>query len=137
VAPSYCAVGGEGHGAPGGRARPPTISGEPSGGPGDGCAACWRGLAEQVSDRRTAGTRLSRVVEFAERERATKRAFAGAKPEHLPTAGKKPAIVTARRPGKRFADVPDMTEDEHRAAGDRADAMMQEFKRQIAEKLRK
>jgi hypothetical protein len=50
---------------------------------------------------------------------------------------RKSVIVTARRPGKRrYADVPEMTEEEHRAAGDRADAMMQEFKRQIAEKLR-
>ena len=45
--------------------------------------------------------------------------------------------MTARRPGKRYADVPEMTEDEHRAAGDRADALMQEFKRQIAAKLAK
>ena len=49
---------------------------------------------------------------------------------------RKSAVVTARRPGKRYVDVPEMTEEEHRATGDRADAMMQEFKRRIAEKLR-
>jgi hypothetical protein len=47
-------------------------------------------------------------------------------------------IVTARRPGKRrHADVPEVTEEEHRRNGDLADAMMAEFKRVIAEKVRK
>jgi hypothetical protein len=34
------------------------------------------------------------------------------------------------------ADVPEVTEEEHRRSGDLADAMMQEFKRVIAEKIR-
>jgi hypothetical protein len=46
------------------------------------------------------------------------------------------AIVTARRPGKRYAEVPEVSEEEHRRVGDLADAMMQEFKRVIAEKTR-
>ena len=51
---------------------------------------------------------------------------------------RKSAIVTARRPGKRrYADMPEMTEEEHRRRGDTADAMFQEIKRQIAEKVRK
>jgi hypothetical protein len=54
----------------------------------------------------------------------------------LAETGKRSAIVTARKPGKRYADVPDVTEEEHRRVGDLADAMMQEFKRKIAEKIR-
>jgi hypothetical protein len=46
------------------------------------------------------------------------------------------AIVTARKPGKRYAEVPEVSEEEHRRVGDLADAMMQEFKRVIAEKVR-
>jgi hypothetical protein len=46
------------------------------------------------------------------------------------------AIVTARRPGKRYAEVPEVTEEEHRRVGDLGDAMMAEFKRVIAEKVR-
>jgi hypothetical protein len=45
---------------------------------------------------------------------------------------RKSAIVTIRRPGKRFADVPDMTPEEHKRRGDGADAMFREMKRQIA-----
>ena len=45
--------------------------------------------------------------------------------------------MTARRPGKRYADVPEVSEEEHRAIGDRADALMQEFKRVIAAKIAK
>jgi hypothetical protein len=41
-------------------------------------------------------------------------------------------IVPARRPDKRYADVPEVSEEEHRRVGDLADAMMQEFKRVIA-----
>jgi hypothetical protein len=48
----------------------------------------------------------------------------------------KSAIVTARNPGKRYADVPDMTPEEHQRRPDGADAMMREMKRQIAEKTR-
>jgi hypothetical protein len=49
---------------------------------------------------------------------------------------RKSAIVTIRRRGKRFADVPDMTPEEHKRRGDGADAMFQEMKRQIAQKVR-
>ena len=44
------------------------------------------------------------------------------------------AIVTARKPGKHYRDVPEMTPEEHQRRGDGADAMFQEFKRLIAEK---
>ena len=52
------------------------------------------------------------------------------------------AIVTARRPKARggnrhlLAELPD-TEEEHQRRGDRADALFQEMKREIAEKLRR
>jgi hypothetical protein len=52
-------------------------------------------------------------------------------------AARPSAIVTARRPGKRYADVPEVDEAEHRRVGDLADAMMQEFRRVITEKTRK
>jgi hypothetical protein len=45
--------------------------------------------------------------------------------------------VTVRKPGERFADVLDLTPEEHRQRGDAADAMIREFKRVIAEKLAK
>jgi hypothetical protein len=35
----------------------------------------------------------------------------------------KSAIVTVRRPGRRFADVPDLTSEEHKQRGEAADAM--------------
>jgi hypothetical protein len=55
----------------------------------------------------------------------------------MPANGdRKSAIVTIRRRGKRFADVPDMTPEEHKRRGDGADAMFQEMKRQIAQKVR-
>jgi hypothetical protein len=57
-------------------------------------------------------------------------------PEHLPNAGKKPAIVTARRPGKRFADVPDMTPEEHQRRVDAAAALWRELVRRAARKGR-
>jgi hypothetical protein len=57
-------------------------------------------------------------------------------PSPAPTA-RPSAIVTARRPGERYADVPEVSEEEHRRVGDLADAMMAEFKRVIAEKIRK
>ncbi|HXB49523.1 MAG TPA: hypothetical protein VNW50_17300 [Streptosporangiaceae bacterium] len=44
-------------------------------------------------------------------------------PEHLPDAGKKPAIVTARKPGKRYAVAPDMTPGEHQRRGEAAGAL--------------
>jgi hypothetical protein len=58
------------------------------------------------------------------------------KPAPAPVAARPSAIVTARKPGKRYADVPEVSEEEHRRVGDLADAMMQEFKRKIAEKIR-
>jgi hypothetical protein len=45
-------------------------------------------------------------------------------------------IVAARQPGKRYVDVPEVSEAEHRRVGDLADAMMAEFKRVIVEKVR-
>jgi hypothetical protein len=53
-----------------------------------------------------------------------------------PIAARPSAIVTARKPGKRYRDVPEVSEEEHRRVGDLADALMLEFKRVIAEKTR-
>jgi hypothetical protein len=59
------------------------------------------------------------------------------KPAPSPAAAARPsAIVTARKPGKRDVDVPEVSADEHRRVGDLADAMMAEFKRVIAAKAR-
>ena len=44
-------------------------------------------------------------------------------------ADRKPAILTIRKPGKRFASVPDLTKEEHRRRGDAADAMWRELVR--------
>ena len=44
----------------------------------------------------------------------------------------KPAIVTIRRPGKRFADVLDMTPEEHQRRGEAADALFRELVRRAA-----
>jgi hypothetical protein len=41
------------------------------------------------------------------------------------------AIVTARRPGKRYVRLPDMTEEEHRRRGDAADGLFREVVRRI------
>jgi hypothetical protein len=58
-------------------------------------------------------------------------------PEPAPNDDRKPsAIVTARKPGKRTVEVPEVSEEEHRRVGDLADAMMAEFKRVIAEKTK-
>lgn len=55
----------------------------------------------------------------------------------VPPLAPSAAIVTARRLGKRrYADVPEMTEEESRRRGDAADALFREIKRQIAEKVR-
>jgi hypothetical protein len=51
-------------------------------------------------------------------------------------AARKPAIVTARKPGARYATVPDMTPEEHRRRGDTAQALWRELARRIAEKDR-
>jgi hypothetical protein len=45
----------------------------------------------------------------------------------------KSAIVTAHKPGKQHAFVPDLAEEEVQRRRDTADAMMRDFKRQIAE----
>ena len=45
---------------------------------------------------------------------------------------RKSGIVTARKQGKRYAFVPDLTEDELQRRRDAADAIMQDFKRQLA-----
>jgi len=59
------------------------------------------------------------------------------KPEHQAAAKlkevqddeRKSAIVTARSPGKRYAEVPDMTEEEHKRRGDAATALWRELMR--------
>ena len=50
-----------------------------------------------------------------------------------PAEDRKPAIVTARRPRKRYADVPDMTPEEHQRRGDAADALWRELLRRASE----
>ena len=49
-------------------------------------------------------------------------------------AERKSAIVTAKHPRRpsRFADVPDMTPEEHKQRGDAADELLRRFKREIA-----
>jgi hypothetical protein len=49
--------------------------------------------------------------------------------EHLPSAGKRPTIVTARRRGKRNADVPGMTPEEFQRRVAAADALWLELVR--------
>ncbi len=44
-----------------------------------------------------------------------------------------PAIVTARKPGKRFADVPDLSAEELKRRGDAADALWRELVRRVRE----
>jgi hypothetical protein len=46
---------------------------------------------------------------------------------------RKPTILTIRKPGKRFADVPDLTEEEHQRRGDAADALWRELGRRVRE----
>jgi hypothetical protein len=58
-------------------------------------------------------------------------------PPPAAAAARPSAIVTARRPGRRYIEVPEVTEEEHRRVGDLTDTMMAEFKRVIAEKIRK
>jgi len=48
----------------------------------------------------------------------------------------KSAIVTTRRPAKRYAFVPDLTEEELQRRRNAADEIMQDLKRQTAAKLR-
>jgi hypothetical protein len=43
----------------------------------------------------------------------------------------KSSIVTVRRRGRRFADVPDVTPEEHRLVGDLADALWRDMARRI------
>ena len=53
-----------------------------------------------------------------------------------PAKACKLGIVTARKPGKQHPFVPDLAEEEVQRRRDAADAIMQDFKRQIAEKIR-
>jgi hypothetical protein len=46
----------------------------------------------------------------------------------------KSSIVTVRKRGRRFADVPDMTPEEHRRVGDLADALWRDMVRGITDK---
>jgi hypothetical protein len=57
-------------------------------------------------------------------------------PAPLPIDGKKSAIVTARKPGKRFGDVPDLPPEEHQRRGDAADALWRELVRRATGKDR-
>jgi hypothetical protein len=52
-----------------------------------------------------------------------------------PTAARKSAIVTIRK-HSRFGTAEDLTPEEHKRRADLADAMMRDFKRQIAAKVR-
>jgi hypothetical protein len=63
------------------------------------------------------------VVTIREPKQAAKPANDDPRPVH---------IVTARRPGRQFADVPDMMPEEQRGRGDAADALFREMKRRIA-----
>jgi hypothetical protein len=58
-----------------------------------------------------------------------------AQPKHIGAANddQKPVIVTARRPGRRLADVSDMAPEEHKRRGDAADALFREIKHRIAQ----
>jgi hypothetical protein len=47
---------------------------------------------------------------------------------------RKPAILTIRKSGKRFADVPDLPPEEHRRRGDAADALWRELVRRATGK---
>ena len=47
-----------------------------------------------------------------------------------PAKARKSGIVTARKPGKQHAFVPDLAEEEVQRRRDTADAMMQDFRRQ-------
>jgi hypothetical protein len=47
-----------------------------------------------------------------------------------------PAIVTARRPGARRVDVPDLTPEEYQRRGDAADALWRELVRRATSKDR-
>jgi hypothetical protein len=58
----------------------------------------------------------------------------GGKPEPLPIGGKKSALVTARRPGARRVNVPDLTPEEHQRRGDAADALWRELVRRATAK---
>jgi hypothetical protein len=51
-------------------------------------------------------------------------------------AARKPAIVTARRPGKRYRDMPDMPPEEHQRRGDAAVALWRELVRRSTGKER-
>ena len=58
------------------------------------------------------------------------------RPEPEPRPTERSAIVTTQKPGKRYADVPDMTPEEHQRRGDAAVALFRKMKRQLAEKDR-
>jgi hypothetical protein len=46
---------------------------------------------------------------------------------------RKPPILTIRKLGKRVADVPDPTPEEHQRRGNAADALFREIERRIRE----
>jgi hypothetical protein len=55
-------------------------------------------------------------------------------PEPPANDDRKSSIVTVRRRGRRFADVPDMTPEEHQRRGDLADALWRDMVRRITDK---
>jgi hypothetical protein len=55
-------------------------------------------------------------------------------PDPAVNGDQKSFIVTVRRRGRRFADVPDMTPQEHRRVGDLADALWRDMVRRITNK---
>jgi hypothetical protein len=57
-------------------------------------------------------------------------------PAPCPAARTKSAIVTARKPGKRYRNVPDVTPEEYKSRGDAANALWREMQRRATEKDR-
>jgi hypothetical protein len=59
-----------------------------------------------------------------------------AEPAPRPAARTKSAVVTARRPGARYATVPDITPEEHQRRGKAAQALWRELVRRASGKER-
>jgi hypothetical protein len=94
---------------------------------------------DRKTRRRMTDKAKAAPVESAPANDDRKLAAVPAKPPEsapAPVVARPSAIVTARNPGKRYAEVPEVSEERHQRRGDLADAMMQEFKRVIAEKIR-
>ena len=99
--------------------------------------------AGKANPARSTGPAIAPIVTYAYRYKRPpqrKKAMALEVPVVVkaadPAKARKSGIVTARKPGKQHAFVPDLAEEEVQRRRDAADAMMQDFKRQIAEKIR-